>query len=82
VPNTQILTGSQRLIGAVVSARGTVVDVRFGTGMPPEIGTAENVKWDRQESLALKVPSHVDPATVRGIALQATASLARGTQVV
>jgi len=82
VLNTQILAGSQRLIGTVVSARGAVVDVRFGAGMLAEIDTAENVKWDRQESLALEVPSHVDPATVCGIALQATAGLARRTQVV
>ena len=47
----------------------------------PPINTALVVAWDRPEPLVLEVHSHVDPATVRGIALQATAGLARGTQV-
>ena len=39
------------------------------------------VKWDRAETLVLEVHSHVDPVTVRGIALQATEGLARGIKV-
>ncbi|HEV2675363.1 MAG TPA: F0F1 ATP synthase subunit beta [Aliidongia sp.] len=67
--------------GTVVSVRGAVVDVEFdGQPMPP-INTALTVEWDRPESLTLEVHSHVDPTTIRGIALQATAGLARGTAV-
>jgi len=69
------------IAGIVMSVRGAVIDVRFDSGPLPEINTALNVKWDRPESLMLEVHSHVDPATVRGIALQATAGLARGTKV-
>ena len=47
----------------------------------PPINTALIVEWDRPEPLVLEVHSHVDPVTVRGIALQATAGLARGTKV-
>jgi F-type H+/Na+-transporting ATPase subunit beta len=66
-------------IGTVVSVRGAVVDVDFGGCSLPPINTALIVQWDRPESLVLEVHSHVDQATVRGIALQATAGLARGT---
>ena len=67
--------------GVVVSVRGAVVDVSFDGQVLPPINTALVVEWDRPEPLVLEVHSHVDPATVRGIALQATAGLARGTQV-
>jgi F-type H+/Na+-transporting ATPase subunit beta len=39
------------------------------------------VEWDRPEPLILEVHSHIDPMTVRSIALQATAGLARNTKV-
>jgi F-type H+-transporting ATPase subunit beta len=81
VLDTQSLARSPRTSGIVVSVRGAVVDVRFDAGRLPEINTALNVKWDRQETLVLEVHSHVDPTTVRGIALQATAGLARGILV-
>ena len=68
-------------VGTVVSVRGAVVDVSFDGDVLPPINTALVVEWDRPEPLVLEVHSHVDPATVRGIALQATAGLARGTPV-
>ena len=68
-------------IGTVVSVRGAVVDVSFDGDVLPPINTALIVEWDRPELLVLEVHSHVDSATVRGIALQATAGLARSTKV-
>lgn len=67
--------------GTVVSVRGAVVDVRFDDLALPPINTALIVEWDRPEPLVLEVHSHVDTATARGIALQATSGLARGTLV-
>ena len=67
--------------GTVVSVRGAVVDVSFVDKLLPPINSALVVEWDRPEPLVLEVHSHVDPATVRGIALQATGGLARGTPV-
>jgi F-type H+-transporting ATPase subunit beta len=68
--------------GTVISVRGAVVDVGFvGQPLPP-INTALVVQWDRPELLILEVHSHVDATTIRGIALQTTAGLARGTPVV
>ena len=67
--------------GSVVSVRGAVVDVGFEGGTLPPINTALIVEWDRPEPLILEVHSHVDAVTVRSIALQATAGLARHTHV-
>ena len=68
-------------LGTVLSVRGAVVDVGFSGGWLPPIDTALIVEWDRPEPLVLEVHGHVDPVTVRGIALQTTAGLARGTKV-
>ena len=67
--------------GNVTSVRGAVVDVRIDGSTLPAINTAMIVKWDRPETLVLEVNSHVDPVTVRAIALQATEGLARGVKV-
>jgi F-type H+-transporting ATPase subunit beta len=67
--------------GTVIAVRGAVVDVRFDSATLPAIDTALIVEWDRPEPLVLEVHSHVDPQTVRGIALQATMGLARETRV-
>jgi len=67
--------------GTVVSVRGAIVDVNFGGDTLPPINTALIVEWDRPEPLILEVHSHVDSMTVRSIALQATAGLARNTRV-
>jgi F-type H+-transporting ATPase subunit beta len=67
--------------GTVLSVRGAVVDVGFAEGEAPGIDTALVVKWDQPEPLVLEVHSHVDPVTVRCIALQATEGLARGVKV-
>jgi F-type H+-transporting ATPase subunit beta len=67
--------------GVVISVRSAVVDVAMGAGVLPPINTALVVEWDRPEPLVLEVHSHVDTATVRAIALQASAGLARGTRV-
>ena len=72
---------SIELFGTVVSVRGAVVDVGFDGETLPPINTALIVEWDRPERLVLEVHSHVDPVTVRCIALQATAGLARSTKV-
>jgi hypothetical protein len=80
VPDAQSWAISSPISGTVVSVRSAAVDVRFDSAKLPEINTALDVKWDREESLALEVHRHVDPATVRGIALQATAGLAHRPQ--
>jgi len=67
--------------GTVISVRGAVVELRFESAALPAINTAVTVAWDRPGTLILEVHSHIDEQTVRAIALQATAGLARGTVV-
>ncbi len=67
--------------GVVHAVRGAVVDVVFaGTDLPP-INSALIVKWDRPSPLILEVHSHLDQNTVRAVAFQSTAGLARGVSV-
>ncbi len=68
--------------GRVAAVRGAVIDVVFDGGALPRIDEALRVAWDRPETLIAEVQSHLDPRTVRAIALQATAGLCRGTDVV
>jgi F-type H+-transporting ATPase subunit beta len=57
------------------------VDVVFaGMDLPP-INAALNVEWDKPTPLILEVHSHLDLTTVRAVAFQSTAGLARGVSV-
>ncbi len=67
--------------GRVVAVRGAVVDVAFAPSALPRLGDALEVAWDRPDSLIVEVQAHLDEATVRGVALQATAGLKRGVTV-
>ena len=69
------------LDGVVHAVRGAVVDVVFaGPDLPP-INSALVVAWDRPTALILEVHSHLDQKTVRAVAFQSTAGLARGVPV-
>jgi F-type H+-transporting ATPase subunit beta len=69
------------LDGVVHAVRGAVVDVVFaGPDLPP-INSALVVEWDRPTDLILEVHSHLDQKTVRAVAFQSTAGLARGVPV-
>jgi len=67
--------------GRVVALRGPVIDVAFDAGPLPPIEEALRVEWDRPGILIAEVQSHVDPTTVRAVALQPTMGLRRGTPV-
>ena len=58
-----------------------MLDVAFETAALPAIETALIVEWDRSAPLIAEVQSHLDTTTVRAIALQDTAGLARGVAV-
>ncbi len=60
---------------------GSVVDVRFPKGRLPEINTAVRVLWDGPGDLTLEVQQHRDVHTARCVAIQETAGLACGTEV-
>jgi len=61
--------------------RGAVLDVAFEAAALPAIEEALRVEWDRPAPLIAEVQSHLDARTVRAIAMQDTAGLARGVAV-
>lgn len=67
--------------GRVVSVHGAVVEAEFPAGALPAINTILLVEWQRPEMLLLEVQGQADEQTVRAIALQDTAGLARGARV-
>jgi F-type H+-transporting ATPase subunit beta len=67
--------------GIVLAVRGAVVDVVFAGQELPQINAALVVEWDRPTPLILEVHSHMDRNTLRAVAFQSTAGLARGVAV-
>ena len=67
--------------GIVTAVHGGVVDVEFAEGLLPDIDEALIVEWDRPQPLVLEVHAQLDEHSLRGVALHATAGLARGTPV-
>jgi len=65
--------------GAVVSVRGSVIDVRFHTGGLPQINDALAVSG--RATLIAEVQSHLDEHTVRAVAMQNAEGLSRGAPV-
>jgi F-type H+-transporting ATPase subunit beta len=71
-------TGSQNL-GSVVSVRGSVVDVRFDTHLPPIYSV---LRAGEEGRIVIEALAQRDARHVRGIALTPTQGLARGMTVV
>ena len=65
-------------LGAVVSVRGSVVDIRFKDHLPPIYSL---LRTGQEGQIAIEVLSQLDTHRVRGIALTPTQGLARGTAV-
>ncbi|PRY80540.1 F-type H+-transporting ATPase subunit beta [Yoonia maritima] len=68
-------------VGHVHAVRGAVVDVVFDVAFMPPINAALIVDWDRPTPLILEVHSHLNLTTLRAVAFQSTAGLARGVEV-
>jgi len=64
--------------GVVTSVRGSVVDVRFDGGLPPIYSL---LKAGKDPRVSIEVLMQLDGHHVRGIALNPTQGLARGTDV-
>jgi len=68
--------------GRIARVMGVVVDAQFSVGDLPGISSALLVKRPAQDDLVLEVQEHVDPRTVRCIAMSSTSALSRGIKVV
>lgn len=65
--------------GRVVKVSGSVVDVQFPSGCLPAINDAVVIVRPERQPLFVEVQMHLDPVTIRGVAMQETAGLACGT---
>lgn len=64
--------------GTILSVRGSVVDARFLDSLPP---LYNELRAGPEQHVAIEVVSHLDPETIRGIALTSTAGLARNQPI-
>ena len=64
--------------GTIVAVRGSVVDARFPSPLPP---LNSRLLAGEGQQVVIEVASHLNATTVRGIALTATRGLARGAPV-
>jgi len=67
--------------GSVARVAGVVVDAEFASGDLPSIHNALLVQRDDGPELTIEVQEHIDPHTVRAIAMGSTAGLRRGLPV-
>ena len=67
--------------GTVARVAGVVVDAEFASGDLPSIHNSLLVQRDDGPELTIEVQEHIDPRTVRAIAMASTAGLRRGLPV-
>lgn len=67
--------------GTIVRVAGVVIDAEFPSGNLPSIHNALIVDREDQPHLIVEVQEHVDPHTVRTIAMGGTSGLRRGLSV-
>ncbi|HHX89304.1 MAG TPA: F0F1 ATP synthase subunit beta [Paracoccus sp.] len=64
--------------GTVLSVRGSVVDAHFPGGLPD---LNSELRAGKGQKIVVEVVSHLNPETIRGVALTPTAGLARGAVI-
>jgi F-type H+/Na+-transporting ATPase subunit beta len=74
------MTDPGPLRGQVTSVRGTVVDVRFESTLPP-IGAGIVCRPEAASVVTADIYSHIDATTARAIAIDSTRGLRRGDPV-
>jgi F-type H+-transporting ATPase subunit beta len=67
--------------GRIVAARGAVVEIAFDDGPLPALEQALTIAVGGEGMLVAEVQAHLDPRTVRALALQSTAGVKRGDPV-
>lgn len=69
---------TEKATGTILAVRGNVVDVRFTPPLPPR---NHQLRTGPEDCVVLEVQTHLDPHTVRCIALNTTRRLGRGMPV-
>ncbi len=70
-------TNDARALGRLTAIHGSVIDVRFPAGDLPAVGAGIEIEHDVHRLVA-EVQQHLDPVTVRAVAMANTAGLSRG----
>ncbi|CAK0753304.1 ATP synthase F1 complex subunit beta [uncultured Gammaproteobacteria bacterium] len=78
---SEIQTETGTSTGRVVGVRGSVVDVEFPAGALPALNEALRLRSGDGRPLVIEVQQHLDPRTVRAVALNSTSGLIRGEPV-
>jgi F-type H+/Na+-transporting ATPase subunit beta len=73
-------TGEGKVSGQVTAVHGSVIDVRFPTGILPAVDEGIEILRGEGRPLLAEVQKHLDPVTVRAVALAGTAGLSRGAK--
>jgi F-type H+-transporting ATPase subunit beta len=72
---------SGETLGRVLRVRGSIVDVEFPSGDPPMLHEGLEIAAEGAPRLVLEVQQHLDPQTVRAVAMHVTSGLRRGESV-
>ena len=73
------MTGNEpTLLGHVIAAHGSVLDIEFSTGALPAIHEAVVIDGPGGRPLTAEVQEHLGPSSVRTVALESTAGMRRG----
>jgi F-type H+-transporting ATPase subunit beta len=64
--------------GTVVALHGSVIDIRFRRNTLPQIGDGIVIGREDGRTLLAEVQQHLDPVTVRAVALGTTTGMSRG----
>jgi F-type H+-transporting ATPase subunit beta len=67
--------------GVIARVAGVVIDIEFSSGDLPGIHNALIITRDDDEPLVVEVQEHIDPYTVRAVALDTPSGLRRGLPV-
>jgi len=67
-----------QLSGLLIAIHGSVVDIRFPQGVLPAVNEGIAIDRDEPRPLIAEVQQHLDPLTIRAVALGNTAGLSRG----
>ncbi|MFH1086646.1 MAG: F0F1 ATP synthase subunit beta [Chloroflexota bacterium] len=67
--------------GRVARVMGVVVDAEFAVGDLPSISSALVIRRPDEDDLVIEVQEHIDPRTVRCVAMASTSALSRGMTV-
>jgi len=72
--------GDQGACGRLIAVHGSVLDVRFPAERLPAIDEGIEIELDEERRLLAEVQQHLDPVTVRAVALQDTSGISRGAK--